>query len=181
MWTGNSGGFVLTSSASVYAEEDGGIVTEGSAVSSAPRAATLLAAEKLVTGAGGTVVRLAGLYLLERGAHNAYLKTDVVSGRPDGLINQVHYRDAASAVVAALMSGGKGNTLLVADEAPLTRERICEVARLAPVFQDRPMPRFKDTGQGRSGIGKVLDCSDTKAKLQWQPLHTFETFMLGQQ
>ena len=48
----------------------------------------------------------------------------------DGLIDQVHYADAASAVVAALQRAQAGDTLVAADDAPLTPEQICTVARL---------------------------------------------------
>tara|TARA_B100000795_G_scaffold623_1_gene433 strand:+ start:419 stop:571 length:153 start_codon:yes stop_codon:yes gene_type:complete len=47
-----------------------------------------LAAEKAVLAAGGCVVRLAGLYLEGRGAHNYWLTQEEVAQRPDGLINQ---------------------------------------------------------------------------------------------
>lgn len=90
LWDPKAGGrFVFTSSAGVYAEEDGGAVTERSPVTSTPRAARLLAAEEAVLSYGGTVLRLAGLYLEDRGAHNAWLSMTEVKRRPDGLINQV--------------------------------------------------------------------------------------------
>lgn len=181
MWCGQEGRFVFTSSAGVYAEENGGVVTEGSAVSASPRAAKLLAAERLVTEAGGAVVRLAGLYLLDRGAHNAYLNTAEVKGRPDGLINQIHYEDAAAAVVAALLRGASGEFYLAADDAPLTREQICRVALRAPPFHGRVMPAFASfdrADKGGPGTGKVVDASRTRAALGWKPKYaTFEQFI----
>ena len=104
------GRFVFTSSAGVCAEQDGGVVTETSPVGSGPRSERLLAAEKAVLAAGGCVVRLAGLYLEGRGAHNYWLTQEEVAQRPDGLINQIHYRDAANAAVAALLRGSAGPT-----------------------------------------------------------------------
>ncbi len=75
---------------------------------SGQRSERLLAAEKAVLAAGGCVVRLAGLYLEGRGAHNYWLTQEAVAQRPDGLINQIHYRDAANAAVAALLRGSAG-------------------------------------------------------------------------
>lgn len=49
----------------------------------------MLAAEEAA--AAGTVVRLAGLYDLERGPHSYWLKVGTVKGAPEGLINLVHY------------------------------------------------------------------------------------------
>ena len=40
--------------------------------------------------AGGAVVRLAWLYLIDRGAHNYWLSQLEVAQRADGLINQMH-------------------------------------------------------------------------------------------
>eukprot|EP00967_Tisochrysis_lutea_P074581 scaffold100292_cov29-Tisochrysis_lutea.AAC.1 len=181
MWRGDAGRFVFTSSAGVYAEEDGGVVTEGSPVSDTPRAQKLLSAERLVTEAGGTVVRLAGLYLLERGAHNAYLNMAEVKGRADGLINQIHYVDAASAVVATLLRGEMGMIYVAADDAPLTREQICRAALEAKPFVGKSMPTFAaydGADKGGAGTGKVVDCSSTRAAIGWQPKYaTFSDFM----
>ncbi|KAK1865241.1 hypothetical protein I4F81_007775 [Pyropia yezoensis] len=67
-WRGPSAGrLVFTSTAGAYAEENGGVVTEGSPTT--PGGGRLGAAEAVIATAGGTVVRLAGLYALGRGAH----------------------------------------------------------------------------------------------------------------
>lgn len=167
--------FVFTSSAGVYAEQDGGTVTETSPVGSGPRSERLLAAEEAVRSAGGCVVRLAGLYLEDRGAHNYWLTQGEIAQRPDGLINQIHYRDAANAAVAALLRGEPGAVYLAADDAPLTRAQICEEACRAPRFADRKVPAF--TGIS-GGIGKVVDSSKTRSAIGWQPrFKTFGTFI----
>lgn len=167
--------FVFTSSAGVCAEQNGGTVTETSPVGSGPRSERLLAAEKAVLAAGGCVVRLAGLYLEARGAHNYWLTQEEVAQRPDGLINQVHYRDAANSAVAALLRGSAGNVYLAADDKPLTREQICIEARRAPRFAGRQVPKF--TGSD-GGIGKIVDSSSTRAAIDWQPKYkTFGAFI----
>ena len=97
-----------------------------------------------------------------------------ISGCAEGLINQVHYDDAAAAVVAALLRGPRGATLLVADDQPLSRRAICLEARRAPEFSKQSMPNFSDGG----GRGKVVDCSHTRAVLNWQPRYrTFGDFI----
>lgn len=167
--------FVLTSSAGVYAEDGGGVVCETSPPGGGPRTESLLAAERVVLSAGGCVVRLSGLYLEERGAHNYWLSQEEVPQRPDGLINQIHYGDAASAAVACLLRGSPGYVYLAADDAPLSREEICHQARRAPRFAGRPLPRFSGSA---GGVGKVVDSRATRAALGWQPRYaTFGAFI----
>jgi hypothetical protein len=170
------GRFVFTSSAGVYAEQNGGIVTESSPVTAGPRTDMLLAAEDAVLAAGGCVVRLAGLYLEERGAHNYWLTQDEVEQRSDGLINQVHYRDAADCTVAALLFGSPGALYVAADDKPLTREQICvEACRGLPNYAGCSVPAF--TGAD-GGVGKVIDSSRTRNALNWQPKYpTFGAFV----
>lgn len=165
------GRFVFTSSAGVYAEDQGGVVVEDSPVADSPRAAKLLAAEAKVLQAGGAVTRLAGLYLIDRGAHNFWLSQKEVAQRSDGLINQVHYRDAADCAVAALLRGSAGEVYVAADDKPLTREQICVEALKAPYFSTKQMPKFTGTD---GGVGKVLDSSKSRAAIGWEP--TYKTF-----
>ena len=57
-----SGVFVFTSAGSVYAENEGGEVDESSEVVRSERSGKLLDGEETVTEAGGSVLRLGGLY-----------------------------------------------------------------------------------------------------------------------
>ena len=52
---------------------------------------------------GGIVLRYGGLYTLVRGAHNFWLsgKIQESSSAPNGLINLIHYDDAAEVVMSA--------------------------------------------------------------------------------
>ena len=64
----------------------------------------ILWAEKAVLNhPGGIVFRLGGLYTLTRGAHNNWLsgKINESKSSPNGLINLIHYDDAAEAVMSA--------------------------------------------------------------------------------
>lgn len=54
---------------------------------------------------GGSVVRLAGLYSLDRGPHTFWLKNGTVSSNADGLVNTLHYDDAARVAVATCLYG----------------------------------------------------------------------------
>ncbi|CAK9003852.1 Hypothetical protein SCF082_LOCUS7932 [Durusdinium trenchii] len=93
---------VFTSSASVFAEDggqrsgflevldSGQTVDESGALSDSSSAQRMLSAEAAVAGKGA-VLRLAGLYDLDRGPHSYWLKVGVVKGAPAGLINLVHY------------------------------------------------------------------------------------------
>ncbi len=88
--------------------------------------------ERAVVDSGGTVLRLGGLYHLRRGAHNYWVcsgKSPFASS-PDGLINLIHYDDAAEAVLCALKEkpcGGEGKKrqlYLVTDGVPISRKEI---------------------------------------------------------
>jgi nucleoside-diphosphate-sugar epimerase len=91
MWN-RRGRFVFTSSTAVYADPSTAseVCTEGSPLKSPlsehPRAAKLLACEEVCTQAGGTVVRLAGLYHAGRGAHSHFLKQGTLDSNGAALV-----------------------------------------------------------------------------------------------
>lgn len=167
-------------------EADGGIVDERSPTCDPeknPRAARLIRAEDACLKHGGCCLRLAGLYSLERGAHNYWLTSGKgVAGRPDGIINLLHYDDAAGACLAALVVGSevvRGNVFLVSDGTPTTRKGICESAMKAKVYSDATMPSF--LGNEHDSKGKVYDGSVTNAALKWKPRHaSFDEYMSAQ-
>jgi len=178
--------FVFTSSASVFAEDSGGTVDEGSPLSSSASAGDLLAAEEHVLQAGGTVLRYGGLYDVGIGPHAYWLKVGVVKGRPDGLINFVHYDDAAAAAALALRAEGQqGKVFVVADGVPVTRAEICESAVKARPFVGSAAPVFEAPPEGEytlggAGSGKVLDARRAREALRWTPRHaSFPEFMAG--
>jgi hypothetical protein len=51
------------------------------------------------------VVRLAGLYTLDRGPHTFWLKNGTCTSNADGLVNTLHYEDAARVAIAACLYG----------------------------------------------------------------------------
>jgi nucleoside-diphosphate-sugar epimerase len=180
LWSGlDSGGkFVFTSAGSVFEAQDGEIVTETSATTNTPRAKRLVDAEFAARSQGAAIVlRLAGLYLLERGAHSYWLRSGkAVDGRSDGIINLLHYDDAASACLASLLSDVTDGTFLISDGNPVTRKQICEVAMKTTLFSDCTMPKF--LGIESDPIGKIYDGSWSQEMLNWKPKYeSFEAFM----
>eukprot|EP00752_Nemacystus_decipiens_P014955 g13314.t1 len=184
VWDG-TGMFVFTSSGSVYAESKGGVVTEDSPIDARKVDSPLRIAEKVTVRGGGCVVRLAGLYSLQRGPHSVWLNEKSLNHHSQGAVNLISYDDAASAVVAALNAGlaevrgeegaphVKGQIFLAAGDEPITRQKICEVALAHPLFSRKKMPKFKgdDTPPefAVTGAAKVYDSSVTRRTLGWQP------------
>jgi len=48
---------------------------------------------------------LSGLYTPTRGPHSYWLRNGTVDSNADGVVNMLHYEDAASVIIAALKSG----------------------------------------------------------------------------
>lgn len=144
---------------------------------------------------GGTVIRLAGLYNLNRGAHNYWLVNSggKVKGRADGIINQLHYDDAANiCLTASLLSSSSssndkiesisGKIFLASDGNPMTRKQICESALKAKYYQSKgyEVPEF--LGGEQDDLGKVYDGSYTNQMLNnWKPrfASSFDEFMIN--
>ena len=164
-----------------YGSDRGETVTETSPTgeASSPRVGRLLQAERAALDAGGCVLRLAGLYDLQRGAHNYWLtRASEIAGGPDGIINLLHYDDAAGACLAALLADKatiQKQVFLISDGNPLTRRGICESTLKAAVYRDKPMPKFAESDGSK---GKIYDGSWSNAQLQWRPRYeSFDAFM----
>ena len=161
---------------------EAGVVTEITPITDVtPRVERFVKAEKFVTDAGGCAMRLAGLYLLERGAHSFYLSTDKpIQGNPDGLVNLLHYDDAAGACLAALRAGPsmcRGQTFLISDGQPQSRRQICESALKSAVYRGRSMPTFASEPDPTQP-GKRYDGSFSNKALNWKPKYeSFAKFM----
>lgn len=182
--TSDDGIFCFTSSGGVYANA-GQTVTELSETMSpdtSPRVARLVHAEAVCRAGNGTVLRLAGLYTLQRGAHSFYLSRDEDPRRGDGLLNSLHYDDAAGACLAAIASSSdevRGVTMLISDGHPSTRLGVCESAVKNAAFANKSVPRFTG-GDGDEDVGKVYDGSWSNELLGWRPRYSsFDAFMTG--
>lgn len=187
-WSDDSARFVFTSSAGVYACDEGECAESGAVqdAASSPRMARLLDAERAALSAGGCVVRLAGLYHRTRGAHSYYLKLarDGKSAEASGhtLLNLIHYDDAAALVVAALRKGRRGEVYVGADMSPVRRDDMMRATMLA---EDEPSGDGVGPGKLFTGAhegvppGKSLNNEWTKSVLQWAPVHaSFESFIM---
>jgi len=168
----SDGIIVMTSSGGVYAEENGGVVDEQGQTSEGPRQQAILAAEQVILDAGGAVVRLAGLYNASRGAHAYWIKAGKVSGRPDALVNLLHYEDATSLTIAAVLRG-RGTSMRIflgADDAVITREGIVDAALAGKRFGGSPRPEFENIASGP--MGRCYNTTETRKALGWEPKHT---------
>jgi nucleoside-diphosphate-sugar epimerase len=130
---------VFTSSTSVYAQTDGGWVTESNPAEPERETGRILrSAETVVLKAGGAVARLAGIY----GPGRSVLLQKFLGGEAliegDGgrWINQIHRDDAAAALVALVQLEARG-LFNVADDEPMTQRAVYEW--LAAHFQ-KPLP-----------------------------------------
>jgi nucleoside-diphosphate-sugar epimerase len=167
----DNGLFLFTSSGSVYAENSGETVDETSALTQNPRSQLLIEAERRVLAAGGCVLRLGGLYNAESSARVYCTDGGAFAASPHGLINMVHYEDAAAAVMAAVRqpNAARGQVFLVADGVPLTRQEFVRAARdgSGVVF----------TG-GEGVDGKSYSCEKIRQQLGWNPRYrSFQAFM----
>lgn len=102
-----------------------------------------------------------------------------ISGRADGIINQLHYDDAAGAVLAALSAGPSivnGNVFLISDGHPMNRKEICASALKNKKYEGVAMPKF--LGTDKDPIGKIYDGSASNKALKWDPRYeSFDVFM----
>ena len=174
LWDG-TGGFVFTSSTAVYASKDGEECDESTAefaVGENPRADRLLQAEAAVHDAGGCVVRLSGLYHATRGAHMYFLKSPELKSGAAGLVNLVHYEDAASAVAAALVAQLEGRTeggevFLATDGVPVSRRDMVRACLDSGKFEGA-MPTFAAEDES---LGKRMSNPRTRQRLGWEPVY----------
>ena len=173
-WDG-SGAFLMASSGGVFAEDAGGVVDEAGATLDTPRARKLLGAERAALAAGGAVVRLAGLYTRDRGAHGYWYKQGEVRAAGDGsLLNFLHYDDAAAFAARALEARVADEVLLAADGSPRTRAGCVDAVARHPLFRDRARPTFvagdAPPRHGPAGGGRVYDCARSAARVGgWAP------------
>ncbi|XP_073309090.1 uncharacterized protein [Primulina huaijiensis] len=175
-WDGE-GSFIFTSSSAPYDCSDNGSCDEDSPIvpiGRSPKTDILLEAENAVLEARGCVVRLAGLYKADRGAHSFWLKKGTSDIRPDHILNLIHYEDAASLTVATLRKKLRGRIFLGCDNHPLSRQQVMELVNESGKFSEK----FEGF-TGRTGpLGKKLNNSKTRAELGWEPKYpSFAQFL----
>ena len=141
------------------------------------RATKMISAEEDMIKREGIVIRLAGLYTIDRGPHTFWIKNGEVDSNADGMVNLLHYEDAADVCVEALINGKPGSTYLASDDEPVTRENLCKAAIASGTIKDAVMPTFASSA---GAPGKIIDSSKTKEMLQWSPRYpSFQEYMYG--
>ncbi|XP_038720322.1 uncharacterized protein LOC120012854 [Tripterygium wilfordii] len=175
-WNGE-GSFLFTSSSAPYDCDNNGQCDEDTPIvpiGRSPKTDVLLKAEAVVLEFGGCVVRLAGLYKEDRGAHVYWLKKGTVEARPDHILNLLHYEDAASLSVAILKKKLRGRIFLGCDNHPLSRQEVMDLVAKSG--------KFSKTFEGFTGtsvpLGKKLNNSRTREEIGWEPkYHSFAHFL----
>ncbi|KAJ7538561.1 hypothetical protein O6H91_11G054300 [Diphasiastrum complanatum] len=176
-WNG-LGSLLFTSSSAVYDCEDNGPCDENTptfplGVSS--RADKLLNAEEEVLKVGGNVVRLAGLYSLDRGPHTYWLKLGTVESRPDHILNLIHIEDATSLCLAIMEKPFRSQIFMGCDGSPLSRQELMDLVNISEKYEHK-FQKFT----GLDGpLGKRMDNSVTCTKLGWKPKYTSFANFLG--
>lgn len=105
---------LFTSSTSVYAQNDGSIVTETSdCQASAATTRALIEAENAILTSQGTVARLSGIYGHRYGGRSYLLKqllggTASIDGSGERFLNHIHHTDAARACLHLLKHNHRG-------------------------------------------------------------------------
>lgn len=166
----------FTSSTSVYGQTDGSVVTEDSPAEPDRETGQLLrAAEDQVLAAGGTVLRLAGIYGPGRSVHLQKFfggTATIESGEVSRLLNQIHRDDAVDALVHLLSLPSeqvRGQIFNVADDTPLTQRATYEA--LAEFFgQPLPPEAPPDLNRKRAWTHKAVSNAKLRAT-GWTPQH----------
>ena len=172
--------FLFTSSTSVYAQTDGGTVTEESpALPDRETGRILKATEDRVLAHGGQVARLAGIYGPGRWALlNLFLEGRAeIEGDGSRVINQIHRDDAAAALVLLLTRPAAPGIYNVADDEPVTQ---AEAYRAFAEFYQQPLPPSGpiDLNRKRGWTSKRVSNAKLRA-LGWSPRYPSLRSALG--
>lgn len=181
--TDQNGVVVFTSSVAVY-RKDQNVLNENSPVVLTERSKPLLEAEQVVLAhKGGRVIRVAGLYTIDRGPHSFFLRKGHNAAHPQGVLNLISYDDAASFVIACLKyrasergEASDGRRIFIgADGSPTTREEICTCALSNPFYNSASMPTFDKSVPMQT---TTYDNSLSREMLQWAPKYpSFSAYM----
>ncbi|KAJ1283780.1 hypothetical protein BS78_03G152800 [Paspalum vaginatum] len=176
-WSGE-GSFLFTSSTALYDCSGNRMCNEDCAsvpIGRSPRTDVLLKVENVVLEAGGCVLRLAGLYKIDRGAHVFWLRKGTLDTRPDHIINQIHYEDAASLAIAIMKKRLRSRIFLGCDNKPLSRQEIMDAVNRSGKFESKFVGFTGNDGP----LGKRMENSKTRAEIGWEPTYPSFTEFLG--
>jgi len=170
--------FVFTSSTGVYRQDDGSVVDETSPVGGAPTADAIIGGERAVLASGfakARVLRFGGLYGPARHHLVDQLRRgdNVIGGRVDHFINYLHRDDAASSILAAIVSGTIGARVYhVGDGNPVTKEALAKwiAKRLGvaePIFDPSAPAGPRVAKGGRTQPNRIVATGLIRAELAW--------------
>lgn len=172
--------FIFTSSTSVYAQTDGGVVTEQSPAEPSRETGRILReTEEYVLAKGGIVARLAGIYGPGRSVllRKFFSGEAVIEGDGSRVINQIHRNDIATALLCLAESGAPG-IYNVSDNAPIAQRDL--YAWLSAHFQ-MPIPPSGpiDPNRKRGWTSKRVTNEKLRA-LGWTPQYpSFERAVIA--
>lgn len=162
---------VFVSSTSVYAQTNGGTVTEENPAEPERETGQLLrAAEEAALARGGGVARLAGIY----GPGRSFVLKNLLLGQngiegADGkgrIVNQIH-RDDAAAALAHLITRRLSGLFNVTDDSPLSQHDL--LTPLADLFSLPPPPaKEPDPNRKRGWTSKAVSNAKLRAS-GWSP------------
>jgi nucleoside-diphosphate-sugar epimerase len=179
--------FVYTSSTSVYAQNDGSIVTENDeTVPAAPTSQVLVETEKFLLSAvaeqkfPAVVLRVAGIYGPGRGySFKAFLRGDArIEGDGARWLNMIHRDDLIGVIIAALRDANVGEVFNVADDEPVSQLKFYEW--LAAELK-KPMPPMvladAEVWRRRGVTNKRISNAKLRAELKYE--FQFPNFRAG--
>jgi len=169
--------FIYTSSTSVYAQNDGSVVTENSpAEPEADPAKILVETEKQLLAASehefpAVILRVAGIYGPGRGhAFKQFLRGEArIEGDGVRWLNMIHRDDLIGVIVAALKCGAAGETYNAADNAAPSQLEF--FAWLAAELK-RPLPpkvaAYAEVWRKRGVTNKRVSSAKLRAELKYE-------------
>lgn len=157
-------------------------VDEDTPAATTGRSSILAEAERVtLTHPNAAVIRLSGLFSIDRAAHATLLSMPVFPFPGKTELNLIHYKDAAHAVVLALQLSDAGlaalekHIFVVAAEGSVSVSQVCEIGVKHPKFQHLRPPIFMD---GPDPGWKNYDSTWTRKTLNWSPKwNSYEEFM----
>jgi nucleoside-diphosphate-sugar epimerase len=170
--------FVYTSSTSVYAQNDGAVVTETSPTEpDAPTAKVLVETENFLLSAvadrkvPAVILRVAGIYGPGRGyAFKQFLRGEAkLEGDGRRVMNMIHRDDLIGVICAALERGTPGEIYNAADHAPVTQREFYGWLA-AELQQPLPptIPADENLWRKRGATNKRISNAKLRAALKYE-------------
>uniref|UniRef100_A0A0D9V101 NAD-dependent epimerase/dehydratase domain-containing protein n=1 Tax=Leersia perrieri TaxID=77586 RepID=A0A0D9V101_9ORYZ len=98
-----------------------------------------------------------------------------LDSRPDHIINQIHYEDAASLAIAIMKKRHRSHIFLGCDNKPLSRQEIMDSVNRSGKF-DTKFQGFTGTD---GPLGKRMENSKTRSEIGWEPKYPSFSEFLG--